>query len=60
MVEMDRRKRAIDPTTREGVKQRILALTDDEQLAEKAATEFAVHQKLAAMAASNTAATNQG
>jgi hypothetical protein len=57
MVEMDRRQREINPATREGVKRRILALTDDEELAEKTATDFAVQQKLANMAASNA---NQG
>lgn len=58
MVDMDRRQRELDPTTREGVKRRILALTGDEEIAEQAATQFAVQQKLANMAASNAA--NQG
>lgn len=53
MVEIDRQRKNIEPTTREGVKRRILAVTDDEDLAEKVATEFAVKQKLASMAASN-------
>ncbi len=53
MVEIDRQRKNVEPTTREGVKRRILAVTDDEELAEKVATEFAVKQKLASMAASN-------
>jgi hypothetical protein len=53
MVEIDRQRKNVEPTTREGVKRRILAVTDDEELAEKVATEFAVKQKLASMAANN-------
>jgi len=55
MVEIDRQRKSIEPTTREGVKRRILAVTGDEELAEKVATEFAVKQKLANMAANPTA-----
>ena len=57
MVEIDRQRKNVEPNTREGVKRRILAITDDEELAEKVATEFAVKQKLASMAASSA---NQG